>query len=154
MWFLTNDSHLSLMSWTKKHIFIHSFHNEFQLYQMMSNDGPSLMFQMMVHHAYPSDGNKYYCIKHRYNDRHTENLESSWCQLCPQKWYCRMALKQSVVPPVMIKLASWQLLVFIAQPFTFSAPLSTNHHQAMEGFNHPFILIWGVDCLLPSLGDY
>ena len=39
----------------------------------------------------------------------TENWELSWCQLCHHWWHHRLSSWQSVVPPLMTKLASWSL---------------------------------------------
>ena len=45
---------------------------------------------------------------------HWWNTELSWCQLCRHWWHCRLSLWQPAVPPVMAKLASWQLMVLSA----------------------------------------
>ena len=40
---------------------------------------------------------------------YTGNQKLSWCRLCHHWWHQRLSSWQPLVPPVMTKLASWQL---------------------------------------------
>ena len=41
-----------------------------------------------------------------------EKWELSWCRVCHHWWHCRLSERQPAMPPVMPKLASWQVSVF------------------------------------------